>query len=113
MRGFSCLVLPSAFEGLPNVALEALSLGIAVVASPVGDLEDVILEGRTGLSMTDNTPAALAALLERAIKDEDLRRSAAEQGPALIQTNYSVAAAVDKLLAVYNGLTSKVSVPRD
>ncbi len=112
MREFSCLVLPSVFEGFPNVVMEALSLGIPVVACPVGDLEDVVLEGRTGRLIREDTPTALAFLLSQVIEDEPLRRSAAEEGPALIRTQYSVAAATDKLLAVYNRLTSTEPSPR-
>ena len=104
MRRFSCLVLPSAFEGFPNVVMEALSLGVPVVARPVGDLEEVVLEGRTGRLITEDTPDALASLLSRVVADEVLRRSAAEQGPALIRTHYSVEAAAERLLTVYNGL---------
>jgi glycosyltransferase involved in cell wall biosynthesis len=112
MREFTCLVLPSAFEGFPNVVMEALSLGIPVVARPVGDLEEIVLEGRTGRLVREDTPTALAFLLSQVVEDESLRRNAAEQGPEMIRTQYSVAAALDKLLTVYNGLTANAPSPR-
>lgn len=107
MIGFSCLVLPSAYEGLPNVAMEAVALGVPVVAAAVGDVEDIVLDDRTGYLWREPTTSALADLLIRAATDEALRRRAGEEGPALIRANYSVDAAVDKLMPVYKKVVGK------
>lgn len=104
MLEFSCLVLPSAFEGLPNAVMEALSLGLPVVTRPVGDLEEVVWEGRTGRLIRDDSPESVADLLSEVVADHGLRHSAAHEGPTLIQSRYSVASAIEKLLDVYAGL---------
>jgi glycosyltransferase involved in cell wall biosynthesis len=107
MKTFSCLVLPSAYEGLPNVALEAVALGVPVVAAAVGDVEDIVLNDRTGYLWREPTPAALADPLVRAATDEALRRTAGEEGPALVRADYSVNGAVEKLIAVYEKVVGK------
>lgn len=104
MARFSCLVLPSVHEGQPNVVLEALSLGVPVVTSPVGDLQDVVFEGRTGLMFHEPTAEALANAIDRLLRDDSIRRRAAVEGPKLIAERYSAAAAVERLLGVYNAV---------
>jgi glycosyltransferase involved in cell wall biosynthesis len=104
MREFTCVVLPSAFEGFPNVVMEALAIGVPVIACPVGDVEDVVLNGHTGYLIEDDSPAALAALIERVLTDETLWRRTREEGPALIQEKHSVEAAIDELVPVYDSL---------
>jgi len=107
MAAFSCLALPSAYEGFPNVAMEAVGMGVPVVAAAVGDVEDIVLDGRTGYLMTERSPRALADLLVRAATDEGLKRRAASEGPALVKANYSVDAAIDRLMPVYERVTSQ------
>lgn len=57
-------VLPSRSEAFPNGAIEAMAAGLPVVASGVGGLLDLIDEGRTGLLVRPDDPAALAAAVE-------------------------------------------------
>lgn len=57
-------VLPSRSEAFPNGALEAMAAGLPVVASAVGGLLDLIENGRTGLLVPPDDPAALATALE-------------------------------------------------
>jgi glycosyltransferase involved in cell wall biosynthesis len=57
-------VLPSRSEAFPNGAIEAMAAGLPVVASRVGGLLDLIDEGRTGLLVPPDDPAALARAIE-------------------------------------------------
>lgn len=57
-------VLPSRSEAFPNGAIEAMAAGLPVIASSVGGLVDLIEDGRTGLLVRPDDPAALAAAIE-------------------------------------------------
>jgi glycosyltransferase involved in cell wall biosynthesis len=61
------LVLPSWAEGTPNVVLEALAAGRPVVASRIGGIPDILVEGVTGLMVPPRDPAALARALHEAL----------------------------------------------
>jgi glycosyltransferase involved in cell wall biosynthesis len=68
-------VMPSKSEGLGSSALMAMSYGLAVVASQVGGLPEVVEEGRTGWLIEPASSAALAqAILAAAGDRERLRR---------------------------------------
>ena len=54
------LAMPSLSEGLPMALLEAMSAELLVLATPVGDIEEVIKEGETGFLTTPQDPAMLA-----------------------------------------------------
>jgi len=101
---FTCLVLPSEWEGLPNVLLEALAAGIPVVAPPVGDVPTIVQDGRTGVLVAED--AALPTAVTRALRDTDLQRSARDEGPAFVRENFSVDRAADALLYCYHRLVS-------
>ena len=53
-------VVPSYYESFGLVALESLACGTPVVATDVGNLNNIILQGETGYVVTDNTPHHLA-----------------------------------------------------
>ena len=53
-------VIPSYYESFGLVALEALACGTPVVANDVGDLKNIIRQGKTGYVLIDNAPCELA-----------------------------------------------------
>ncbi len=84
-------VLPSHYEGMPLGVLEALSAGLAVVATAVGALPEVLREGQTALLVPPRDETALAAALMRVITDAPLRQELARAGHALYEDRFTVA----------------------
>jgi glycosyltransferase involved in cell wall biosynthesis len=63
LSGALCLVVPSTYEGMPLVILEAMSEGVPVVASAVSGIPEVVLDGTTGWLVPAEDPERLAAAL--------------------------------------------------
>lgn len=72
--------LPSGYEGLPHVVLEAMACGLPVVAARAGGTPEVVVEGRTGLLVPYAQPSALALALDRLAGDERLARELGRAG---------------------------------
>lgn len=75
-RAADIFVLPSIYEGFPNVLCEAMSCGLPVVASRVCDNPDIVTEGKDGFLFDPKDVEDMAAKIERVISmpDEELQR---------------------------------------
>lgn len=70
------VALPSFFDGMPNVMLEAQALGIPVLAAAVGGIPDVVHDGEQGYLFTPGQAAALREALARVLDDDEPQRRA-------------------------------------
>jgi len=79
LAGARALVVPSVYEGMPLVVLEAMEMGVPVVASRVSGIPEVVLDGETGWLVPPEVPEALAAALREVLDEpaEARRRGAA------------------------------------
>lgn len=84
------LVLPSHDEGLPLVILEALSHGVAVLCTPVGEIPEALRAGEEAVFVDPGDVAGLAAQLQRLLADEALRQRLERQGRALYEARFSM-----------------------
>jgi len=94
-------VLPSAFEGMGRVILEAMAAGKPVVATRVGGIPDLVEDGRNGLLVPANDASNLQAALTRILKDSALRQQLGAGAAASIRTEYTASAMVDAIHDFY------------
>jgi len=100
-RRAAVVVLASSREGLPNVVLEAMAHGKAVVATPVGGIPSMIEDGVTGLLVPVGDATALRAALERALTDELLRARLGAAARRRVAEHCSWERVTEQTLAVY------------
>ena len=74
------VVCPSHREGFGVACLEAMAHGRPVVASAVGGLLDLVVDGETGIHVPPGDVSALRAAIERLLGDRELRRRMGEAG---------------------------------
>lgn len=99
-----CLLLPSLwYENAPVAVIEAAAYGLAVIASRIGGLPELVREGRTGLLFEPGDGEELAAIMWRLLSDNAALPELAVASQALAQ-EHSVARMVDAYLDCYRTL---------
>jgi len=94
-------VLPSLFEGTPNVALESLACGVPVVATDVSDNARVIPDGQAGFITPLGDAAALAERVIRVLSDRTLRDMLGRQARGWVEREFSTRRLAQKTAEVY------------
>jgi glycosyltransferase involved in cell wall biosynthesis len=94
------LVLPSFKEYTPSVLLEAQALGVPVIATRVGAVPEIVLDGETGLLVKAGDPYKLAESITMLIENEDLRRRFSAKAREWAE-KFTLESAVTRLEEVY------------
>lgn len=95
------LALPSLEENLPISIIEAMAGGLAVVATPVGAVEDIVRDGQTGLLVPPGDAASLAGALIRLVEDRALRERLGRAGQALHRECLTIAPYAERMLSLW------------
>lgn len=100
-RQADVFVLSSLSEGLPNVVLEAMALGVPVAATQVGGLPEVIDHERTGLLVPPRAVTDLAEAVLRYLRDPSFARQIAVRARQDVYERFSPERQTELLLSVY------------
>lgn len=101
-------VLPSFFEGTPNVLLESMACGVPVVTTDVSDHAYIVPDGRVGYVVPLGDAAAMADRIGRMLGDAEHRAALGRQARAWIEAEFSTARLAAKTAAVFEeGLARK------
>ena len=97
---------PSHREGFGVACLEAMAHARPVVATGVGGLRDLVVDGETGIVVPPRDPAALRAALRRLLADPHLRLRLGAAGRERARERFSWDAATEATLAAYADATA-------
>ena len=109
---FDVFVLPSRLEGPPMSVLEAMHAGVAVVATDVGSVSEVIEDGVSGRVVPPDDPAALGAALDELLADTPRREKLAEEGRRVALDRFTSAANLAAYEALYDDVMGRPASSR-
>jgi glycosyltransferase involved in cell wall biosynthesis len=108
MGCFDIFVLPSLNEGMGRVLVEAMAVGLPIVASRVGGIPDLIKDGRNGLLVPPADATALAKAVCALLEDKEKRKRMGKVGKKMCRP-YSAEAMVEQIDDLYRQLLEKCS----
>ena len=104
LRASDIFVLPSESEALGVSIVEAMACGLPVVATRVGGIPEVVIEGETGYLVPPRNPEALASRLADLIESQELRTRMGALAAETARASFSFGDCADKVLRVYESL---------
>ena len=102
------LVLPSLSEGRPNVILEALACEVPVVATDVGGIPELMVDGETGYLVPPKSPDELSRKINKLLDDKNRREKMGKFGrKCIIQRGLTWEAHAKTTVDIYQELLTK------
>lgn len=98
------LVLPSQKEGIPRIAMEAMALGVPVIATKVQGTRELIENESSGLLVPYGDVPALTEAMQRVACDNALRHTLIECGKARIASAFDEREVIKRILVAYDGV---------
>ena len=92
---------PSIFEGLGIAVIEAMSMGLAIVATKVDGLAELITDGVEGSLVEPNNPIALSKAMKRILSDPALRKNMGQRARKKAVGKFSVKTMIQKYEELY------------
>lgn len=112
LRQADAFVLCSKDEGTPNALLEAMALGLPVIATPVGDVGALIVDGQTGFLVPVGEGEVLADRLRRLASSVELRERLGCEARRLVAVRHGRDRLPGRLLELYRSLGDVVTGSR-
>ena len=94
-------VLPSFAEGIPVSLMEAMAIGKPVIASYVGGVTELVVEGETGLVVYPSDAVSLADSIATYLNDEELRNKIIQSARQKVEQEFNIEHQIDKLAVLF------------
>jgi glycosyltransferase involved in cell wall biosynthesis len=94
--------MSSRWEGLPLVLLEAMACGMANVGTAIEGIEEVIVDGKSGLVVESDNPKALADAIEELLSSDQKRVEFGAVALEIVKQKYSFERVNKDLTELYN-----------
>jgi len=107
LAALDLFVQPSIYEGFGLSLLEAMAAGLPVVASRVGGIPEVVEDGRTGLLVPSQDPAALAAAIVRLLGDAEGAQRLGESAANHARERYSLSRVAERVDDLYRNILAR------
>ncbi len=107
LKAADCFVLPSLWEGMPNVVLEAMAAGLPVVATRVEGSKELVIDGQTGFLATPRSAHDLACGIATLLTHPETARQMGQAGHDLVKSQYSWEKMASQYEALYQSLLEK------
>jgi glycosyltransferase involved in cell wall biosynthesis len=107
---FDVAVLPSDFEGMGRVLLEAMAMEKPVVGTRVGGIPDLIEQGVNGYLVSPGNEKELASAVLKILEDKDLAREMGQAGRNKMTDRFSAESMVRSIEEVYSELLKRKGV---
>lgn len=107
LKAMDIFAFPSRNESLGIALLEAMFIGVPVVATRTGGIPEIVTEGVTGLLVEVEDVEGLYRVIQRLSGDDELRSSLADAARQYVFENHSPQEYADKLLKLHNELSSR------
>jgi glycosyltransferase involved in cell wall biosynthesis len=108
-KGFDLFAMSSLFEGTCTALLDAMAAAKATVATAIGGIREVMIDGQSGYLVPPRDHQAMAARLVALLEDEPLRRRMGESARARVAELFTVDGMVAEIAAVYEQLVASRS----
>ncbi|MFO3797552.1 MAG: glycosyltransferase family 4 protein, partial [Anaerolineales bacterium] len=99
-------VLPSRAENQPVAIIEAMAVGLPVIASDVGDIPNQVVNGRTGIIVSAGDHHSLRVALQRLINSRDERDTMSKLARQQFLDHYSIEKTVSSVFLLYRSVLS-------
>jgi len=107
MASIDCLVLSSLEEAFGRVLIEAMAASVPVVATEVGGVPEIVVEGRTGLLVPPADEESLARGIIYLLQNREVARKMGQKGRARVEKLFSLEGHVARIEALYNQLLNQ------
>lgn len=107
LQDLDIFVFLSYNEGMPLVLLEAMAAGLPIVASNVGSIPEIVVDGENGFIVEKNNPQEAARVIMKLIENPELRKKMGKAGREKYEEHFTLDKNITSMIDIFNQVMRK------